>query len=494
MSAALRRYVLRTLGYHGVAWIASLRTLKRARSLGWRSVGAALQGADGKWAACTSRRHRGSRFGAERELKLDRSFRDNARDSRTMRNMFSADHFGLLTPETALSPYATYARMRREAPVCFVEPWGGWCLTRHSDVSAAFRDGRLSANRAASLARMVPPEVQAYLEPLIRNLSSWALLVDAPDHTRLRALITKAFTPRAMSRLKPAIDELAALLIDDAIKKSIDGTINMIHDLAEPLPVVVIGDLLGLPRDDRHLLKTWSDNLAAFLGAAQPTLDKAVSACKAISEMEAYFRGVIASRKKALGEDLLSSLITAESDGGLLSEQELISTCAMILFGGHETTTNLIGNGLLALLENPEELTRLRETPDAMPVAIEEFLRYDSPVQRMSRLALEDLTIGKTRIEKGQRVYLLIGAANRDPEVFSDPDRLDVLRPDNRHLAFGVGAHYCVGAALGRLEAQIALQALIVRFPKLQRAGEVTWLDTIAMRGLRTLPVLVGHS
>ncbi len=408
-----------------------------------------------------------------------------------MRAMSALDPFGLLTSETARSPYAAFARMRREAPVCFIEPWGGWALTRHADVSAAFRDPRLSANRAAMLAGSLPPEVKAHLEPLIRNLSSWALFVDPPDHARLRGLFTKAFTPKTASQLKPAIDELAKVLVDDAVKKSTNGTINIVHDLANPLPVIVIGDLLGLPREDRHRLRAWADSLAAFLSAAQPTLDKAVGACKAIAETESYFRDIIAARRDALGDDLLSSLITAETEAGLLSEQELISACALILFAGHETTTNLIGNGILALLEHPGELARLQRTPDAMPSAVEEFLRYDTPVQRMSRVAMEDLTIGESQIAKGQRIYLLIAAANRDPEVFADPDRLDVFRADNRHLGFGLGIHYCSGAALGRLEAQAAVKELITRFPRMQRKGEVDWLGGIAMRSQRTLTVAV---
>ncbi len=379
--------------------------------------------------------------------------------------------------------------MRAEGPACYVEPWRAWCITHFAEVSAGFRDARLSANRSESFARSLPPELREHLLPLIRNLASWALLVDPPDHTRLRGLISKAFTPRVVQQLRPKIEELSRMLIDDAITRSKDGEIDIIRDLAEPLPVLVIGDLLGLPREDRHLLKEWSDAIAAMMGAARPTVEKAVAACQAIAKMERYFADVIALRRRSPSDDLLSLLVTAENEGGLLSEQELLSTCAMVLFGGHETTTNLIGNGLYALLEHPEQLVHLRATPNAMPGAVEEFLRFDSPVQRMGRVTREEITIGNARIPAGERIYLVMGSAHRDPAAFDEPDRLNVLRGDVRHLGLGLGAHYCVGAALGRLEAQTALNELLFRFPTIKRRQDVEWLDNTSIRGLHSLPV-----
>jgi cytochrome P450 len=374
--------------------------------------------------------------------------------------------------------------------VHYAEAFDSFCVTRYADVAAAFRDPRLSANRGGKFGAGLSDEQRARILPLAKNLSSWALLIDPPDHTRIRGLITKAFTPRVIQRLREPILELTKLLVDDAVARAEGGTIDVVRDLAAPLPVIVIGDLLGLPRDDRHKLKDWSDALAAFLGAGRPTLDVAERASRGILEMEAYFREALAARRRAPREDLLSMLVAAEEGGAFLAEQELLSTCAMLLFGGHETTTNLIANGLHALLAHPSELARLRDSPDAIPNAIEEILRFESPVQRMGRVAKTDLEIGGVHVPAASRVYLFMGAAHRDSDEFPDPDRLDVTRKDVRHLAFGLGAHYCVGAALGRMEAHAAFAELLRRFPRVQPAYEQpAWHDNVTIRGLATLPV-----
>lgn len=403
------------------------------------------------------------------------------------------DPFGLLSPEMRRSPYAIYARIRAEAPVHYAEAFDSFCITRYADVAAAFRDPRLSASRGGKFGVGLSDEQRARILPLARNLSSWALLIDPPDHTRIRGLITKAFTPRVIARLREPIVELTKVLVDDAVARAEGGTIDVVRDLASPLPVIVIGDLLGLPRDDRHKLKDWSDALAAFLGAGRPTLETAERASRGIVEMEAYFREALAQRRRAPGEDLLSTLVAAEENGTFLAEQELLSTCAMLLFGGHETTTNLIANAVHSLLSHPAELERLREAPDAIPNAIEEVLRFESPVQRMGRIAKTDLEIGGVRIPAASRVYMFMGAAHRDPDEFADPDRLDVMRKDVRHFALGLGAHYCVGAALGRMEAHAALAELVRRFPLMERAyEEPAWHDNVTIRGPATLPVRIS--
>jgi cytochrome P450 len=403
------------------------------------------------------------------------------------------DPFGFLSAEMRRSPYAIYARIRAEAPVHYAEAFDSFCVMRYADVAAAFRDPRLSANRGGKFGVGLSDEQRARIMPLAKNLSSWALLIDPPDHTRIRGLITKAFTPRVIQRLREPIIELTKLLVDDAVAHAEDGTIDVVRDLAAPLPVIVIGDLLGLPRDDRHKLKDWSDALASFLGAGRPTLEIAERASRGIVEMEAYFREALAARRRSPGEDLLSMLVAAEEGGAFLAEQELLSTCAMLLFGGHETTTNLIANGVHSLLSHPGELARLRESPDAIPNAIEEILRFESPVQRMGRIAKSDLEIGGVHVPAASRVYLFMGAAHRDPDEFADPDRLDVMRKDVRHLAFGLGAHYCVGAALGRMEAHAAFAELIGRFPRMQPAyDEPSWHDNVTIRGLATLPVRIS--
>jgi cytochrome P450 len=404
------------------------------------------------------------------------------------------DPFGLLTPAMRKSPYPIYARMREEAPVCFAEPFGAFCITRYADVATAFRDPRLSASRSGAFGVGLPDHVRARLAPLVKNLSSWALLLDPPDHTRIRGLITKAFTPRVVRRLGEGIAALTATLVDDAVAAARGGTLDVLRDLAAPLPVIVIGDLLGLPRDDRHRLKEWSGALAAFLGAGRPSLESAERATDAVVAMEVYFKDALAVRRRAPGEDLLSMLVAAEEGGVFLGEQEILSTCAMLLFGGHETTTNLIANGLHALLSHPEELARLRGAPEAlMANAVEELLRFESPVQRIGRVAREDIELHGIRIPAGSRVHLFMGAAHRDPVEFPDPDRLDVARTDVRHLGLGMGAHYCVGAALGRMEAQAALSELLRRFPHIRAAyDEPAWTDNVTIRGVSMLPVDVG--
>ncbi|MFL5351455.1 cytochrome P450 [Archangium sp.] len=397
------------------------------------------------------------------------------------------DPFGLLKPESLQNPYPVYARLRAEAPVYFSEALRAWLLTRYEDVLAAFRDPRLSSRLTSGYGKLLPPAVLEQLTPVLRNLASWALFTDRPEHTRLRGLLNKAFTPKVTENLRPRIQALVDELLD-AVAPA--GRMDVIADLASPLPVIVIGELLGLPREDRHLLKAWSDMLVGFLGATRVTPELFAEAVRGIVSMEDYLRQVIAERRKRPGEDLISRLSAAEEQGSLLSEQELLSTCTLVLFGGHETTTNLIGNAVNALLEHPDQLEVLRREPGAGVSAIEEVLRFDSPVQRQMRLTSEDLELGGQRIPKGQTVVLMIGSANRDPAQFPEPDRLDVRRQDNRHLTFGMGAHFCLGAPLGRLEAQLALGTLLRRFPGLKRSGGTPHrVENLSLRGFASLPV-----
>lgn len=400
------------------------------------------------------------------------------------------DPFGLLSPSMRVAPYEAYARLRREEPVHRSDAWSGWLLTRHADIAAAFRDRRLSCARTAMFARQLPPPVRDQLAPLLRDLAGWALFMDPPDHTRLRALVSKAFTPRVVAQLQSKITELARSLVDEALGGAGEGVFDVVADVANPLPVIVIGDLLGLPRADRHLLKRWSNALAAFLGSNQPTMELTKAAVVGVVELEGYFRDVLAERRRNPGDDLLSALLAAEDKGTILTEQELLSTCSMVLFGGHETTTNLIANGLLCLLQDPAQLALLRAHPEHLDTAVEELMRYESPVQRVGRLVTEDIEVGGVRIPAGDRLILIMGAAHRDPDVFRDPDRLDVTRIDNRHLGFGFGPHYCVGAALGRSEARAAFAELLGRFSSMTLVDpEPQWRDNPTLRGLTSLRV-----
>ncbi|HEX8698475.1 MAG TPA: cytochrome P450 [Myxococcaceae bacterium] len=405
--------------------------------------------------------------------------------------MTVADPYGLLSPERMQNPYPFYSRLLREAPVHFSEPWGAWVVTRHADVNAGFRDMRLSSVRTGMYSQGMPEEIIRKLEPMARNMASWLLFHDAPSHTRLRSLINKAFTPRMVELLRPRIQALVAELLD-AVKGK--AQMEIISELANPLPVIVIGEMLGLPREDRYRLKQWSDKLAALIGTGKPTLAEVEGALGAIIEFEDYFRPLLAQRRIQPGNDLLSALAQAEEQGNLLSEQEVLSTCTLVLFAGHETTTNLIGNGLLALLRHPDQWELLRNSPELLPDAVEELLRYDSPVQFTNRMAGVDLEFAGHRFRKGDRVMLMIAAANRDPAQFQEPDRLDVRRKELRHQSLGMGPHYCVGAALARVEAQEAFAALMRRFPQLKVApgAEPVWADNVGFRGLKSLPVVFG--
>ena len=395
----------------------------------------------------------------------------------------------LLTPADAHDIYPALARLRDEQPVDWCSWWGGWIVTRHADVVAGFRDPRLSADRAGTFAARLPPPLRERLAPLLRNLSGWALISDPPAHTRLRALVNKAFTPRLAEQLRPRIRTVTHELID-AMRD--EGPVDLIPALANPLPVLVIGAMLGLPASDRHRLKAWSDALAQFLGAAAPTPEHASAALRCVLELEAYFREVIAGRRESPGPDLISGLLAAEENGSVLHEQELLSTCTMVLFGGHETTTNLIANAVHLLLTHPEQRARLQRDPSLLPQAIEETLRFESPVARMGRVATEDIVWHGRTIKADEKVWLSMASANRDGRQFPAPDHFDIARRDNRHLGLSTGPHYCVGAALGRAEAQIAVETLLRRFPTISLAHGAERSDNVTIRGFTRLPVFLG--
>jgi len=411
----------------------------------------------------------------------------------------STDPHGLASPETRADPYPVYARMQQEDPVYFCGPLKCWLVTRYDDALACFRDPRLSADRAGGYAARLPPPVVEHLAPLLGNLSRWALLIDPPDHTRIRKLLNRAFTPRVVEGQRAAIAELCEDLLDaaEAHARAGDGTIDLVEHFAYPLPVRVIGGILGLPPEDGDRLKQWSDALAQFMGGAAPTPEVVGRARQAVLDLEAYFREAIEDRRAQPRDDLLSELVAAHEQGDRLGEQELLSTCSMLLFGGHETTTNLIANAVLTLLRHPEQLEHLRADPEARVAgAVEEVMRYEAPVQRMGRVTREAIELRGQAIAAGEPLYLMMGAANRDPERFTDPTRFDIERPDaNKHLTLGLGAHFCVGAALGRMEGQLALTTLLRRWPSLALATapeRLRWIDNLTVRGREALPVQIG--
>jgi len=396
--------------------------------------------------------------------------------------MTTMKSFNPMDPAFVADPYPTYHRLRAEDPVHH-SPLGFWVLTRYEDVSAVLRDPRfikepLAALVAARFGADVP-----------RGIGFSMLDRDPPDHTRLRSLVSKAFTPRVVEGLRPRIQQIVDGLIARA---QAAGSMDLIEEFAYPIPVNVICEMMGVPVEDHERFKGWSLDIARGLDSILLPPDSDVPRCSAAARhaISDYFRQLIAARRASARGDLLSALIAAEEAGDKLNEEELIATCILLLIAGHETTVNLIGNGVLALLRHPDELRRLRQTPALITSAVEELLRYDGPVQRTARVAGDDVTIGGRTIRKGDMVMPFIGAADRDPAQFPDPDRLDLARSDNRHIAFGWGIHFCLGAPLARVEGQIAIDTLVRRLPRLALVEEhAEYRHSLTLRGLKTLPV-----
>jgi cytochrome P450 len=396
-------------------------------------------------------------------------------------------------PHTRADPYPFYRWLRETAPVYWDDAWQTWIVSRYNDVTALLRDERLSARVYDGGVEEAPAGVGALAQVVAASHASKVLFVDPPTHTRLRAPMRRAFTPRMVARLRPTIQRLTNDLLQTAGEQ---GRFDLIPALAYPLPALVIADMLGVPPEDREQFKTWSTDMATDFGIPWSSrgslLDAKISAQNGVVALLGYMKDLIVRRRHVRQDDLLQELIDAGGPGGALSEPELIANSAFLLFAGHETTTNLIGNGIMALLRNPDALQRLREHPELLPTAVEELLRYDAPVQFASRRAITDLAIEGREIEAGQRVRFCLGAANHDPEQFPQPDLLDLARRPNRHLTFSYGIHFCLGAALARLEGEIVFGALLRRFPRLELAAEPRWGQNPDFRGLESLVVDVA--
>lgn len=385
------------------------------------------------------------------------------------------------------NPYALYHQMRELDPVCWDERANSWVLTRYADVAVALRDSRYTVRGFMSDTSWIPEEMRPRLEPPLRAVSRQMLFQDPPDHTRLRGLVAKAFTPRMIDSLRPVIQQIANDLLDQAEAK---GQMEVIQDFAFPLPAIIIATMLGVPPEDREQFNRWSSYFGRLLDGGDFTLEGIFEAVSEVSDFLDYFRAIIRTRRTSSKDDLLQAMINAEEQGDTLSEEELLGNCILILAAGHGTTTHLIGNGTLALLRHPDQLQLLQEQPALLPGAVAELLRYDSPVQMTSRRTKEALQIGGKQVNAGQEVIMLLGAANHDPEQFADPDRLMLPRTENRHLSFGLGVHFCLGAPLARVEGEIAFGTLFNRFPHLRLATDtVEWQPSIVFRGLTQLPV-----
>jgi cytochrome P450 len=393
------------------------------------------------------------------------------------------------SPEFQRDPYPTYARLRSEDPVHhrMIDDEHTWLLTRYEDCVTVLRDPRCSAEKFPQPAlEEIAATPESPLAQMARAVMGMMLVKDPPDHTRLRTLVNKAFTPRRVESLRVRLQGVVDDLLD-AVRDR--GKMDVIADLAAPLPLIAIAELLGLPAEDRAQLKLWSDRFVTFIDGTIRDAGLA-EAAQATGELRAYLSDIVALRRDDPRDDLISALISAHEAEDRLTEDELYATITLLLAAGHETTTNLIGNGLLALLQHPDQLRRLRSEPGTIRPAVEELLRYDSPVQVTSRVPTENIVIGEKTIPAGHEINTSLGASNRDPEVFPDPDRLDITRNDPRHLSFGFGTHFCLGAALARLEGQLAIRSVAERMPGLRLdTDKFDWRPGIVLRGLRALPV-----
>ena len=407
------------------------------------------------------------------------------------------DTSGQIDPEVIADPYPSYHQLRIVDPVHWNPEIPSWDLTRYAEVEEVYRDRRMSVDRMSVFSDRIPESMKQTMAPILRIFNNMMLMSDPPKHTRLRSLANKAFTPRVVENMRVHIQAIADQLIHDLEKES---NIDVIDDLAYPLPVRVICEMLGVASEDRDQFKKWTDDLALFLGDFRRAAEHVEVAQRSALDMIDYLGGIIRECRQHPREDLISALVAAEEEGEKFSEDELFSMFVLLQIGGHETTTNLIGNGMLALLQNPGEMQKLKDDPSLIETAVEEFLRFNSPIQTTSRFATEDMEIGGHRISEGDLIRLYIGAANRDPARFPEPDRLDITRQDNRHVSLALGPHFCLGAALARLEGQIAIGTILRRlsgirlespFSSESRLADFKWRNNPIFHGLESLPVIV---
>jgi cytochrome P450 len=384
-------------------------------------------------------------------------------------------------------PFPVYRWLRDHDPVHWSASLNAWAVTRYADVFEIFCDPlKFSSDRF----RKVDTKY-ASNRPAVRQvgelLDDWLVFRDPPDHTRLRSLLQKSFTPTHLSKSRARIQATVDGLLDLVTDR---GEMDFIRALAFPLPATVIAILLGAPVEDLELIKEWSDRLAAYLGGSVAGTDNFGEAREGVARLAEYFRALLKARQRNLGDDLMSLMLHAEHEGEHLSHDEVVANCVLLLFAGHETTTNLLGNGLLHLLRNPEQASLLRCDPALAPTAVEEFLRYDGPVPATIKIATDDIEWHGKQIRRGDMVLPLMSSANRDPQQFPDADALDVRRTPNRHLAFAYGIHFCLGAPLARLEAELTFDTLLRRFPDLAlQSGDARWKPMIFLRGLESLPL-----
>ncbi|MDQ2877458.1 MAG: cytochrome P450 [Pseudomonadota bacterium] len=392
--------------------------------------------------------------------------------------------FQLLDPAVHADPFPFYRRLREEAPVMWDPFMHTWVVTRYDDVMTVLH--RFSADRTPDARKMEALGLPS-LGPVADVMARQMLFLDAPAHTRLRKLCMSAFTPRRVDAMEATVTAIANQLIDGCAPR---GEMEVIADFAEPFPAIVTAGLLGVPLEDHRALKIWSATFAEMLGNFQHNPDRIRDVLKCVADMTGYFRDAIREQERHPHEGLIRSLMDAEVDGQRLDEDEVIANTIVTMVGGQETTTNLIGNGLLTLIRQPDKQRQLRDQPEIIGTAVEELLRYETPSQHTARICPDDTEIGGKLIRKGEAVMAVMAAANRDPDRFPDPDTLDLTRTDNRHLAFGWAAHFCFGAALARMEARIAFTSLLARLHDFRVSTDhLEWRTNSGLRGLKALPI-----
>jgi cytochrome P450 len=394
--------------------------------------------------------------------------------------------------ETLQDPSPMYARMHEGGQLHLLDvdgQWGAWAIFSHAECSSIAKDPRLSAKRAQQMLALLPPGSQSEFRELARMLNLWLIFMDAPEHTRLRKLLNKGFAPAAVEGLRPQIEAI----VDGMLKPLQRGsTVEIMQEFANPMPVRIISEMLGVPQELHDTFVNWSRAIAVFRGNPERTVEQARAAQDALIAMTEFFRQAVAERRRNKGNDLISLLIDIEEDGEVLTEEELYAQCIALLFAGHETTRNLIGNGMYTLLKHPQDTAELREKPEMIRSAVEEILRYESPVQFTARVLKEDIEVCGQRIPKRWSILCMLGAANRDPKQFKEPNQLNLKRLNNQHLAFSAGPHFCIGNQLARLEGQIALLNLVQRFPEMRLTGPLPeWAPTFGFRGLKSLVVIL---
>ncbi len=396
----------------------------------------------------------------------------------------------VFSDEVLQDPYPIYARLHEEGPLHFVDvgsKWAVWSVVSHAECSSIAKDPRLSAKRAQQMLLPLPLSRQAEFSELARMFSLWLIFMDPPEHTRLRKLLNKGFSPAAVEGLRPQVEAI----VDGMLKPLKPGSeFELLREFANPMPVRIILEMLGIPQDQHDTFGDWSRAIALFRGSPDRTVEHARAAQDALIALTEFFRKTVAQRRRNKGNDLISLLIDIEEEGEVLTEDELYAQCIALLFAGHETTRNLIGNGMYTLLRHPQETAELRENPEMIRSAVEELLRFESPVQFTARVLKEDMEVCGQRIPKKWTMLCMLGAANRDPKQFKDPNQLNLKRLNNQHLAFSAGPHFCIGSQLARLEGQIAIQNLVQRFPNMKLTGpQPEWASTFGLRGLKNLQV-----